>query len=152
MKVLIQNTLFHCFTSQLLLKLAFWDLACSVYTKILFLTFFYNCLTFKLLIWYRLPFLIFAVASSGWGRGVDPKLFLFHRVLGEVKALIQNFLFHRVLGKVKIWAIVSPRPGGRSMFYKHLLLFINLSQVKVAVNKLKLGKCCSNSEAFWQIS
>ena len=28
--------------------------------------------------------------------------FLFHRVLGEVKALIQNFLFHHVLGKVKI--------------------------------------------------
>ena len=27
-------------------------------------------------------------------------------------------------------------------------LFINLSQVKVAVNKFKLGKCCSNSEAF----
>ena len=27
---------------------------------------------------------------------------LFHRVLGEVKVLIQNFLFHRVLGKVKI--------------------------------------------------
>ena len=27
-------------------------------------------------------------------------------------------------------------------------LFINLSQLKVAVNKFKLGKCCSNSEAF----
>ena len=32
-KVSIQNILFHCFTSQLLLKLAFWSLACSVYTK-----------------------------------------------------------------------------------------------------------------------
>ena len=47
---------------------------------------------------------------------------LFHRVLGEVKVLIQNFLFHRVLGEVKISASVSPRMGGRSMFYKHLLL------------------------------
>ena len=28
--------------------------------------------------------------------------FLFHRVLGEVKALIQNILFHRVIGKLKI--------------------------------------------------
>ena len=33
-------------------------------------------LTLKLLIWYRLPFYIFAVASSGWGKGVDPKLFV----------------------------------------------------------------------------
>ena len=32
-KVSIQNILFHCFTSQLLLKLAFWNLACSVYTQ-----------------------------------------------------------------------------------------------------------------------
>ena len=47
--------------------------------------------------------------------------FLFHCVLGEVKVLIQNFLFHRVLGKVKIYASVSSRTGGRSMFYKHLL-------------------------------
>ena len=29
-KVSIQNILFHCFTAQLLLKLAFWNLACSV--------------------------------------------------------------------------------------------------------------------------
>ena len=37
--------------------------------------------------------------------------------------LIQNFLFHLVLhvGEVKISASVSPRTGGRSMFYKHLL-------------------------------
>ena len=28
--------------------------------------------------------------------------FLFHRVLGEVKALIQIFLFHHELGEVKI--------------------------------------------------
>ena len=27
-------------------------------------------------------------------------------------------------------------------------LFINLSQVKVSVHKFKLGKCCTNSEAF----
>ena len=34
----------------------------------------------------------FAVASSGWGKGVDPKLF--HRVLlCEVKVLIQTFCF-----------------------------------------------------------
>ena len=39
----------------------------------IFLEFF---LTLKLLIWYRLPFYIFAVASSGWGKGVDPKLFV----------------------------------------------------------------------------
>ena len=32
---------------------------------------------------------------------VDPKL-SFHRILGEVKVLIQNFLFHHVLGEVKI--------------------------------------------------
>ena len=49
--------------------------------------------------------------------------FLFHRVLGEVKVLIQNFLFHCVLVKVKIYACVSSRTGGRSMFYKHLLFF-----------------------------
>ena len=49
---------------------------------------------------------------------------LFHRVLGEVEVFIQNFLFYRVLGEVKIWASVSPRTGGRSMFYKHLL-FLN---------------------------
>ena len=46
-------------------------------------------------------FNFFAVASSWWGKFVDPKLF--HRVLlGEVKVLIQNFLFHHVLGEVKI--------------------------------------------------
>ena len=39
----------------------------------IFLEFF---LTLKLLIWYRLPFYIFAVASSGWGKGVDPNLFV----------------------------------------------------------------------------
>ena len=50
--------------------------------------------------------------------------FLFHRVLGGLKVLIQNFLFHRVLGKVKIYASVSSRTGGRSMFYKHLLFFL----------------------------
>ena len=33
-------------------------------------------LTLKLSIWYRLPFYIFAVGSSGWGKGVDPKLFV----------------------------------------------------------------------------
>ena len=55
--------------------------------------------------------------------------FLFHRVLGEVKVLIQNFLFHRVLGKVKIWASVSSRTGGRSMFYKHLLFDMLLDDV-----------------------
>ena len=47
--------------------------------------------------------------------------FLFHRVLGEVKVLIQNFLFHHMIGKLKIYASVSSRTGGRSMFYKHLL-------------------------------
>ena len=36
--------------------------------------------------------------------------------------MIQNFLFHHVLGEVKIWASVSSRTSGRSMFYKHLLL------------------------------
>ena len=41
--------------------------------------------------------------------------------MGEVKGLIQNFLFHHVLGVVKIYASVSTRMGGRSMFYKHLL-------------------------------
>ena len=30
------------------------------------------------------------------------QIFLFHRVLGELKVLTQNFLFHHVLGKVKI--------------------------------------------------
>ena len=39
----------------------------------IFLEFFLNL---KLLIWYRLPFYILAVASSGWGKGVDPKLFV----------------------------------------------------------------------------
>ena len=39
----------------------------------IFLEFF---LTLKLLIWYTLPFYILAVVSSGWGKGVDPKLFV----------------------------------------------------------------------------
>ena len=39
----------------------------------IFLEFF---LTLKLLIWYRLPLYIFEVAFSGWGNGVDPKLFV----------------------------------------------------------------------------
>ena len=43
----------------------------------------------------------FAVASSGWGKGADSKLF-HHVLLCEVKVLIQTFLFHRVLGEVKI--------------------------------------------------
>ena len=68
--------------------------------------------------------IVFSVASSGCGKGVHPKLFLFHRALGEVNVLIQNFLFHRVLGEVKIQASVSSRMGGRSMFYKHLLYYI----------------------------
>ena len=50
--------------------------------------------------------------------------FLFHLVLSEAKVLVQNILFHRVLGKVKIYASVSYRTGGRSMFYKHLLFLI----------------------------
>ena len=40
------------------------------------------------------------------------------------------------------------RPASSMVGFWQLLLFINLSQAKVAVNKLKLGKCCSNSEAF----
>ena len=49
--------------------------------------------------------------------------FLQQHLVGEVKVLIQNFLFHRVLHvrEVKIYASVSLRTGGRSMFYKHLL-------------------------------
>ena len=54
--------------------------------------------------------------------------FLFHRVLGELKVLIQNFLFHRLLGKVKIYASVSSRTGGRSMFYKHLLSLLHFER------------------------
>ena len=52
--------------------------------------------------------------------------FLQQHLVGEVKVLIQNFLFHRVLhvGEVKIKASVSLRTGGRSMFYKHLLLLL----------------------------
>ena len=43
----------------------------------------------------------------------------------EVKVLIQNILFHRVLGEVKIQASVSSRSGWRSMFYKHLVLYMD---------------------------
>ena len=100
MKVSIQNILFYCFTSQLLLKLAFWNLACS--HKYTISNIFLEFSNFKIVgfgtDW---NFKSFAVASSGWDKGVDPKLF--HRVLlCEVKVLIQTFLFHCVLGEVKI--------------------------------------------------
>ena len=36
----------------------------------------------------------------------------------------------------------------RRQFQVKVSVYINLSQVKVVVNKFKLGKCCSNSEAF----
>ena len=45
--------------------------------------------------------LVTTLASSGWGKGVDPKLF-HHVLLCEVKVLIETFLIHRVLGEVKI--------------------------------------------------
>ena len=44
---------------------------------------------------------MFAVASSGWGEGIDPN-FLFHCVLGEVKiGIVPELLFHCLLGEVK---------------------------------------------------
>ena len=49
---------------------------------------------------------------------------------------------------------LMPYPGGVVVVvvvvdnFRLKFLFIILSQVKVAVNKFKLGKCCSNSEAF----
>ena len=46
--------------------------------------------------------IFFAVASSGWGKGVDPKLFVSSCTGWGEGILIQNFLFHRVLGDVKI--------------------------------------------------
>ena len=89
--------------TELLLKLAFWNLACSVYTQILFLPWFLFFLTLKLLIWYRLPFYFYFLHLHLMGEvKVLIQNFLFHCVLGQVKVLIQNFLFHRVLGEVKI--------------------------------------------------
>ena len=59
---------------------------------------FFSCLGVNKMCLNRFNF--FAIASSGWGNLVDPKLF--HcELMGEVH-LIQNFLFHRVLGELKI--------------------------------------------------
>ena len=69
--------------------------------------------------------------------------------MGEVKVLIQNFFFHCVLGKVKIYASVSSRTGGRSMFYKHLLLFVPLYDINTIMLLIAEVIGTSNSSSLW---